>query len=283
MRSSSSPAHPLSAAVSDAQRRSGEAYFQSVFHKSRSLCCADVREPDSCLYALHDEGSASLFAATRGALAQGHVCVTYSFLMDYAAIVAQMRAMTTPQNDSATTTTTATTNEAHHHHRLHEVLPTRLVTSAGLHTMREHNASHYKAEVEAFLTEAGSPAWRRRGTLLAVHTIAAPNYTAVAAGGHRQTAEAVASFNAALREAAAAATDAAGASASASRLHRVLRLVDLHAVTSEAGGAERAQDAQRRFPRLDAMHFRDQFYQAAFVADALALYAAQCARDAAWP
>ena len=59
----------------------------------------------------------------------------------------------------------------------------------------------------------------------------------------------------------------------------VPRLVDFHAVTTEQRGGELAMHALRRFPRLDALHFRDAFYQTAFVADALALAAAQRTRE----
>ena len=216
---------------------------------SRCLCCADVARTDTCTFALHNESSPTLFAAARAGLAEGRTCVTYSFLMDYAAIVAQMDQMATDAP-----------------------LPSRLVTSAGVHTMKAHDASYYKDEVNRFLAKTAAPEWQ--DCVVAMHTSAAPNYTMVAAAGHKQTPETVTAFNAALRDAVAAAAAARGVAAAP-------RLVDLHAVTSEHGGRERAQLARRRFPRLDALHFRDAMYQTAFVADALALGAARRSRDAA--
>jgi hypothetical protein len=229
--------------------RAGEAYFQSVFHKGRSLCCADVSRADSCLFRLHNESSATLFTSTRDALQEGRSCVTYSFLMHYAAITEQMRQMTSSQG----------------------VVPSRLVTSAGLHTMKAHNASFYKADVAAFLAELATPPWH--GTVVAMHTAASPNYTMIAAAGHKQTPAAVSAFNTALREAVADVAKARGDAAAP-------RLVDLHAVTNEGCNGSGAAGAQRRFPRLDALHFHDAFYQTAFVADVLALDAAQRSRDA---
>ena len=231
----------------------GEAYFQSVFHMGRCLCCADVARPDTCAFSLHNESSPTLFAAARAGVAQGQACLSYSFVMDYAAIVAQMRHMCN-----------GTTAD--------ERLPGRMVVSEGLHSMKHHNASFFKAEVVRFLDETATPRWR--DTLVAVHTIAAPNYTMVAAAGHKQTPEAVSSFNAALREAVAAAAAARGPA-------EAPRLVDLHAVTTEQRGGALAAAARRRFPRLDALHFHDPFYQTAFVADALVLGAAARAREAA--
>ena len=233
--------------------RSGEAYYQSVFHKGRSLCCADVARPGSCAFALHN-ASASLVSAARAGLQEGRTCVTYAFLMDYGAILAQMRQMTSPADGDAAP------------------LPARLVTAAGVHSMKAHDAAFFKAEVAAFLDELATPRWKP--TVVAMHTIAAPNYTSIAAAGHKQTPETVAAFTAALRDAVASVAASAGVAAAP-------RLVDLHEVTSERGGGERALHARRRFPRLDALHFRDAFYQTAFVADALALDAARRTRDAA--
>ena len=259
----------------------GEAYFQAVFQcvprpaaycsntlthmlsvafahsMSRCLCCDDVARPDSCAFSLHNESSATLFAAARSALALGQTCVTYSFLMDYAAVTAQLQQMAAPSGAAAAA---------------EERLPERLIVSDGLHTMRQHDAAFFKAEVARFLDEAATPRWR--ATAVVMHTVAAPNYTMVAAAGHKQSPAAVSSFNAALREAVDAAAAARGPA-------EAPRLVDLHAVTTEHRGGELAAHAQRRFPRLDALHFSDPFYQTAFVADALALAAAQRAREAA--
>lgn len=229
--------------------RAGEAYFQSVFHMGRSLCCANVSRADSCVFALHNESSATFLSSTRDALREGRACVTYSFLMHYAAITDQMKQMTSSQG----------------------AVPTRLVTSAALHTMKSRNASYYKADVAAFLAEAATPPWSN--TVVAMHAAAAPNYSMVAAAGHKQTPAAVSSFNAALREAVSDVAKARGDAAAP-------RLVDLHGITHEGGGAQGAAGAMRRFPRLDALHFHDAFYQTAFVADALALDAAQRIRDA---
>lgn len=224
---------------------------------SRCLCCDDMSRADSCVFSLHNASSPELFAAARSALARGQTCVTYSFLMDYAAVTAQLQRMAASSSSAAAAA---------------ERLPERLVVSDGLHSMKHRDAAFFKAEVARFLDEAATPKWR--ATAVVLHTVAAPNYTMVAAAGHKQTPAAVASFNAALREAVAAAEAARGAA-------EAPRLVDLHAVTTEHRGGELASHAKRRFPRLDALHFSDPFYQTAFVADALALGAAQRARDAA--
>ena len=206
-----------------------------------------MARPAGCTFSLHAEGSDTLFAAVRAALDQGQTCLSYTFLMHYAAITAQMQQMahgnTTGDGEAGR-------------------LPDRLVVSEGLHTMKEHNASYFKADVARFLQEAAAPAWR--DTAVVMHTVASPNYTMVAAAGHKQTPHAVASFNAALRQ---ALDEAAGAFGEG----HAPRLVDLHAVTTEQRGGELAAQARRRFPRLDALHFSDPFYQTAFVADVLAL------------
>ena len=223
---------------------------------SRCLCCVDPARADSCTYTLHNESSPMLFAAARAGLSQGQTCITYSFLMDYAAILAQMRQIVSTGSSGAASAP----------------LPGRFVVSAGVHTMKHHDAQHFKAEVRTFLDELATPPWQP--TQVAVHTVAAPNYTMIAAAGHKQTPQTVAEFNVALQEALAAAAAAHGVAGAP-------RLVDLHAVTTEQRGGELAKHAQRRFPRLDALHFRDAFYQTAFVADALALDAARRTREAA--
>jgi hypothetical protein len=213
-----------------------------VFHKKRSLCCARVADASTCNFALHEANGTMLADTARAALAAGQTCLTYEFLMEYSAIQRSLQQL-------AAAGTSAW-------------LPSLLVTSAALHTMKRHNATFYRAEVDAFLSTLAAAAWR--GTAVALHGCAAPNFTAVAAGSFPQREAVVRGFNAALRDALAAAAQRGGETP-------LPRLVKYFGVTGEAA-------ARHRFPYLDSVHFSDPFYQTAFVVDALALRAAACSR-----
>jgi hypothetical protein len=197
----------------------GEAHYQAVFHKQRSLCCARVADASSCAFSLHEPNGTTLADTARAALAAGQTCLTYEFLMEYSTIQRSLEQLAAGGASAR--------------------LPSHLVTSAALHTMKHHNVSYYRSEVDAFLSTLASPAWR--ATPVALHGCASPNFTAIAAGGFPQREEVVRSFNAALRDALAAAAAP------------LPRLVHYYGVTGEAA-------ARHRFPYLDAVHFADPFY-----------------------
>ena len=181
----------------------GEAHFKSVFHQGRSMCCTRLADAGSCTYALHSEGAASLYDRARAGVTAGGTCVTYSFKMEYPAILEEMAMI--KEHAAAG-------------------MPARLVTAAALHTMKSADAATFGTQVGLFLREAASPAWRE--TLVAIHAAAAPNYTAIAAGKYPQTEPVVSAFNAALRREVAA------------QARPGLRIVDAYGVTA-APGAER--------------------------------------------
>ena len=233
-------------------RRAGEDAFLRAFHQSRLLCCDALERARGCVYEVRpQEDDASLFESARAHLADGRTCVTYRFLMTYASITAHVLALAaSAAPDEATA----------------RAVPTWLVTSAALHTMREHNASFFRTEVDGFVNTIMCEPWAR--TAVVMHTAAATNATAIARGGFPQTEEAVAAFNAELQDALAAARAAGRERGGA----RVPSLVDWHAVTTDDG-------AVRRFQYLDEVHFRDSFYQTNFVVDALVLSAEACRRQ----
>jgi hypothetical protein len=248
----------------------GVAAHRAVFHHARSLCCDDVEhaasEPSGCAYALHAEHDHdALFAAARAGLAAGRTCVTFAFLTQYADITPALAAL---RASSSATAAAASANAS-------AALPTRVITSAALHSMRTRTLGQYDADVAAFLAEASQPAWA--DTAFAMHSGTAPNYTCIAAYGHPQTQPVVLAFNAVLHAALRAEGEREGGAWAGGRPARQLpSLVNMYAVT---------RDAPARFPykdpARDALHFHDVFYQTAFVVDALVLSAAACARHAA--
>ncbi len=218
-----------------------------MFHKARSLCCAQVADASTCTHALHDASSSSLTDTVRAALSAGYACVTYRFLMTYADITHSLQQLTSVGVDAA--------------------LPSQLIASAALHTMKHHDTAFYHMEVVAFLRETAKAAWR--GTEVVLHGCASPNYTAINAGGYPQRPEVVSNFNAALREAVDA--DAVVRRGVRSMWWPLPQLIEYASVTGEGV-------ARQRFPYLDSVHFAEPFYQTAFVVDALVLRAASCMR-----
>ncbi len=215
-----------------------------MFHKSRQLCCNDfgaLPNRSACSFALHDD-DAQLFSAVRAELARGRSCLTYVFLMEYASIVRSLARLTGG------------------------ALPTKLLTSAAVHSMKHVNASVFRSEVDDYLALVSRPEWANTSMLL--HTAASPNATAIALGHYPQTPERVRDFNDAIR--AALATSAASGVWARQR-RPVPRLVDYASVTA---------NTPARFPYLDSLHFYDQFYQTAFMVDALVLNSQNCARRA---
>jgi hypothetical protein len=237
--------HSVAQQLKRAPRGVGTEHYLAVYHKSRSFCCAQVGDPSTCVLALHEARAASLADTARAALAAGHSCITYEFLMDYAAIRGSLQQLAGGSADV-------------------RALPSHVVSSAALHTIKDgHDVSFYRAEVDAFLQAAAAPAWRN--TAFVMHGCTSPNATAITAGNYPQRQDVVRSFNAALRDALAAAAQRAEAP--------LPRLVEYYSVTGE--------DARARFPYNDAVHFSSPFYQTAFVVDALVLRAAVCSRDVA--
>ena len=226
----------------------GEENFQRLFHLSRSLCCVNFSSVDanSCKFALH-ESERELLSSTRRELSSGRSCITYSFQMEYSEITASLLQLS------------ATPGAA---------VPTRMVTSAALHTMKHANgnASGYRGEVDGFLTAFSAPVWA--DTALVIHACSAPNDTSVSAGHYPQTETVVRAFNEQLERALGA---QAWNSAWAEQKRPLPRLVDYYSITEQTPA---------RFPYLDSLHFSDPFYQTAFVVDALVLNAAACDRRA---
>jgi hypothetical protein len=238
------------------------------FQHWRSRCCDDVSAPsdDSCAYALHaEQDHASLFAAARAGLAAGRTCVSFQFTTEYVDITPSLAALRTSADVDADAPAGATPLR----------LPTRVITSAALHSMRLRTLGQYDADVAAFLAEASHPAWAH--TAFSMHSATAPNYTSIAEYGHPQTQPVVLAFNAVLRAAVRSAGEREGSAwAAAVPARQLPSLVNMYAVT---------RDTPPRFPykdpAKDALHFADSFYQTAFVVDALVLSAAACARQAA--